>query len=306
MKKIVLCLLVLVLAVTACTAVAEGEWTCPDCGKVNTTKYCTSCGAMHKVWNCPNCGTLNSDAFCGECGAARPDDSAGLRGAWKYDSAFDKTYNLVFKENGEWYINSSEGYFHKGRYTVDAKQFAVWTEGTEKQVFDYRVQDGKMRIYQLGYEFIRSAEPEGFVYPMEGESMIDTLYSGDLVEFRFVREGTLVMRFSLVACQYPKRGDTLFIKRVVGVPGDTVELRDGYLYVNGEQYDEPYINEAYRSGYLNSFKAYTVPDGQYFVMGDHRTNSNDSRSIGALDAEMIIGVATAVNGKPIEQADRDE
>ena len=96
-------------------------------------------------------------------------------------------------------------------------------------------------------------------------------------------------RFDVVICRYPGRGGTNFVKRVVGLPGDTVEVREGYLYVNGVRYDEPYIDEGYRSGWLNSFSPFTVPDGEYFVMGDHRNNSNDSRSIGALERTMIIG-----------------
>ena len=96
-------------------------------------------------------------------------------------------------------------------------------------------------------------------------------------------------RFDVVICRYPGRGDTNFVKRVVGLPGDTIELKEGYLYVNGEKYDEPYINDEYRSGPLNTMSAREVPEGKYFVMGDHRNNSNDSRSVGAIDRDMIIG-----------------
>ena len=96
-------------------------------------------------------------------------------------------------------------------------------------------------------------------------------------------------RFDVVICRYPGRGDTNFVKRVVGLPGDTVELKDGYLYVNGEKYDEPYINDDYRSGPLNTMSARVVPEGKYFVMGDHRNNSNDSRSVGPIDRDMIVG-----------------
>ncbi len=96
-------------------------------------------------------------------------------------------------------------------------------------------------------------------------------------------------RFDVVICRYPGRGATNFVKRVVGLPGDTVEIRDGYLFINGEKYDEPYISDAYRGGRLNTFGPYTVPEGEYFVMGDHRNNSNDSRSQGSLSRDMIIG-----------------
>ncbi len=101
-------------------------------------------------------------------------------------------------------------------------------------------------------------------------------------------------RFDVVICRYPGRGDTNFVKRVVGLPGDTVEIRSGYLYINDQKIDEPYIPDEYRSGYLNSYGPYTVPDDHYFVLGDHRNNSNDSRFLGALPRNMIIGHVTTV------------
>ena len=94
-------------------------------------------------------------------------------------------------------------------------------------------------------------------------------------------------RFDVVICRYPRRGDTNFVKRVVGLPGDTVELRAGYLYVNDVKYDEPYIADEYRDN--EYFGPYTVPEGCYFVMGDHRNNSNDSRAQGPITRDMIMG-----------------
>ncbi len=99
-------------------------------------------------------------------------------------------------------------------------------------------------------------------------------------------------RFDVVICRYPGRGDTNFVKRVVGLPGETVEIRDGYLYIDGVKYEEEFLNDAYRvRGGSNgfSFGPYEVPQGYYFVMGDHRNNSNDSRSIGAITRDSIIG-----------------
>ncbi len=101
-------------------------------------------------------------------------------------------------------------------------------------------------------------------------------------------------RFDVVICRYPGRGDTNFVKRVVGLPGDTVELKDGYLYVNNEKYDEPYIRDEYRSGWLNTFGPCIVPEGHFFVMGDHRNDSNDSRSQGPLPRSMIVGHVRSV------------
>ena len=101
-------------------------------------------------------------------------------------------------------------------------------------------------------------------------------------------------RFDVVICRYPGRGDTNFVKRVVGLPGDTVELREGYLYINNEKIDEPYIQDEYRSGSLNTFGPCTVPEGHFFVMGDHRNDSNDSRSQGPLPRNMIVGHVRSV------------
>ena len=157
-------------------------------------------------------------------------------------------------------------------------------------------------IRAFGFELVR----------VDGESMDNTLANGEIMfvtkydyattwltlpwqddetkeKAARITTGGNPQRFDVVICRYPGRGDTNFVKRVVGLPGETVEIRDGYLYIDGEKYDEPYINDAYRSGYLNQFSSFTVPDGQYFVMGDHRNNSNDSRSIGPIDRNMIVG-----------------
>ena len=152
---------------------------------------------------------------------------------------------------------------------------------------------------------------------VEGQSMDNTLADGEIllvskldytsVWFSFpwqdnsskekaarITAGGDPERFDVVICRYPGRGDTNFVKRVVGLPGDTVEIRSGYLYINNKKYDEPYIPDEYRSGYLNSYGPYTVPDDSYFVLGDHRNNSNDSRSQGALPRDMIIGHVRSV------------
>jgi len=226
---------------------------------------------------------------------------------------------------------------------------------------------------------------------VDGHSMDDTLadgeimfvskfdYSSNWLSFFWQDDATKenAARFTLggnpaindvVVCRYPNRGDTNFVKRVVGLPGDTIELKNGVLYRNGEEQAETFLNDSYRSGSLNEMSAYVVPkkgdkltfeqgNGYYmillngepwdvrstrlfckdpegkdmifankgaeitykgttykkteagfadllktlseteftvdrdyfFLMGDHRNNSNDSRNVGAVDRTMIVG-----------------
>ncbi len=77
-----------------------------------------------------------------------------------------------------------------------------------------------------------------------------------------------------------------YVKRVIGKPGDVLELSDGQLYRNGERLDEPYIKEE-----MNAFVGglWKVPDGHVFVMGDNRNHSDDSRSIGYIPLNHVLG-----------------
>jgi len=86
-----------------------------------------------------------------------------------------------------------------------------------------------------------------------------------------------------------------WVKRVIGLPGDTIELYDGKVYRNGEEIDEPYLDpddtpdyefHSIRGSYDNTI---TVPEGHIFVMGDNRNNSSDSRTIGPVPVENVIG-----------------
>ena len=129
---------------------------------------------------------------------------------------------------------------------------------------------------------------------VDGNSMYPTLKHGEIMivskmDYTF---GGDPDRFDVVICHYPNRGKTNFVKRVVGLPGDTVEVKDGYLIVNGVIYAEKFLHERP----VENFGPVTVPEGKYFVMGDNRNNSNDSRrdAVGMLDRDFIMGKVSAV------------
>lgn len=99
----------------------------------------------------------------------------------------------------------------------------------------------------------------------------------------------------------PKRGDVIifeppdshdedYIKRVIGLPGERVEVRDGKVYINGTPIDEPYIKDAP----ISPYNASVVPPNHLFVMGDNRNGSRDSRSFGMLPIDLIVGKAMLV------------
>src|ERR687885_2146745 len=128
--------------------------------------------------------------------------------------------------------------------------------------------------FALVFGFVRPFVVEAFYIP--SESMVPTLEVGDRV---FVNK--FVYRFS-----QPERGNVVvfksiegdgeeLIKRIVGVPGDEIRVRNGVLFVNNERWEEPYVNDAFPdSSYYGPVR---VPNGEVFVMGDNRGNSRDSR-----------------------------
>ena len=83
-----------------------------------------------------------------------------------------------------------------------------------------------------------------------------------------------------------------YIKRVIAVEGDIVDIKNGYVYVNGEKIDEPYIKEEGITRQMITAMPYTVEEDKFFVMGDNRGASRDSRTIGTINLDQIIGKAS--------------
>jgi len=112
---------------------------------------------------------------------------------------------------------------------------------------------------------------------VDGQSMCDTLQDREVMlvtkpEYIFGEP----QRGDVVICKYPGRTEN-FVKRLMGVPGDTIEVRDNVVYINGEALDEPYLTPS-RNDDGFSMEAMTLGDDEYFVMGDNRDNSHDSRN----------------------------
>jgi signal peptidase I len=113
-----------------------------------------------------------------------------------------------------------------------------------------------------------------------------------------------VRRGDIIVFKYPEEPDRDFIKRVIGLPGETVELRAKKVYINGQPIDEPYVHfltppssdlqEVTSSDVRERFGPVTVPPHQYFVMGDNRDNSQDSRYWGFLPRDYIKGKALVI------------
>ena len=129
---------------------------------------------------------------------------------------------------------------------------------------------------------------------VDGSSMLNTLTDGEyMIATKFDYLLGDPERFDIVICDYPNTSDGMYrVKRVIGLPDETIELRAGELYVDGVHIEQDFDmtpNETY-------FGPYTVPPGHYFVMGDNRNNSKDSRSamVGPLARSEIKGHVRAV------------
>ncbi len=124
-------------------------------------------------------------------------------------------------------------------------------------------------------------------------SMQPTLLEGDRVLInRLVYHFRDPERGDVVVFDSPVQEDEDLVKRVVAVAGDSVAVRGGVLYVNGEPQQEPYLADSPFDG--TDTDEGVVPEGQVFVMGDNRNNSGDSRLFGPIETESIIGAAFAI------------
>ena len=125
---------------------------------------------------------------------------------------------------------------------------------------------------------------------VEGTSMAPELRNSDrLFISKFFFRFEKIQRGEIVVFHYPLDPRKSYIKRVIGLPGDTVSIVRGQVFIDGVPLKEPYVPARYRD--TRSMPPLVVPPDEYFLMGDHRSVSSDSRSFGPVDRDLIYGKA---------------
>jgi signal peptidase I len=128
---------------------------------------------------------------------------------------------------------------------------------------------------------------------VEGTSMMPRLGDQDrLFINKFVYHFESIHRGDVVVFHYPRDPRKSYIKRVIALPGDELRIDDGRTYVNGRLLPEPYVPRKFHDS--RSQDAMVIPPDEYFVMGDHRSISSDSRDFGPVSGELIYGKAAFV------------
>jgi len=128
---------------------------------------------------------------------------------------------------------------------------------------------------------------------VEGTSMLPRLEDRDrLFINKFVYHFESIHRGDVVVFHYPRDPEKSYIKRVIALPGDRLRIDRGEVYVNGKRLLEPYVPEEYRDS--KSAPEMVIPADMYYMMGDHRSISSDSREFGPVDRDLIYGKAVFV------------
>ncbi len=162
----------------------------------------------------------------------------------------------------------------------------------------------KLRYRKLGYLAVEILETFVLIVVMyslvnlltarfvvEGSSMFPTFETGQyIIVSRLNYLLNEPQRGDIVVFHFPNGPQDDYIKRLIGLPGDVVEIRETLVYVNGDQLQENYINEPCSPNMCRDGR-WELAENQYFLMGDNRNHSSDSRSFGAVDRQFIVGEA---------------
>ncbi|MFQ6083070.1 MAG: signal peptidase I [Candidatus Aminicenantia bacterium] len=127
-------------------------------------------------------------------------------------------------------------------------------------------------------------------YRVEGESMEPGLLDNErIIVSKIIYKLREIKRGEVVIFRYPSKPQKYFIKRIIGLPGETVFIEKGDIYVNNQKLNEPYLKSDFKS--QETTPSTFIPSGYYYVLGDHRTSSNDSRNGWLVPRKYIIGKA---------------
>jgi signal peptidase I len=163
------------------------------------------------------------------------------------------------------------------RWTRDMSRFRVWARDIGISVI------ASLIIVTVLYQPVR----------VEGTSMQPGLRDQDrLFIDKFFFRFEKISRGDVIVFHYPRDPEKSYIKRVIALPGDSIFIDHGRVWVNGEPLDEPYVPHRYLD--TRSMPEILIPSDDYFVMGDHRSISSDSRDFGPVDRDLIYGKATFI------------
>jgi signal peptidase I len=163
------------------------------------------------------------------------------------------------------------------RWMRDMSRFRVWARDIGISVI------ASLIIVTVLYQPVR----------VEGTSMQPGLRDQDrLFIDKFFFRFEKISRGDVVVFHYPRDPEKSYIKRVIALPGDSIFIDHGRVWVNDEPLDEPYVPHRYLD--TRSMPEILIPSGDYFVMGDHRSISSDSRDFGPVDRDLIYGKATFI------------
>jgi signal peptidase I len=154
----------------------------------------------------------------------------------------------------------------------------------------------RLWVRDLGISVIASLLIITFLYQpvkVEGTSMLPELRDQDrLFINKFVYRFENIERGDVVVFHYPRDPAKSYIKRVIGLPGDDLRIDQGRVYLNGVELDEAYVPSRFHD--VRSLRETVIPPGEYWVMGDHRSISSDSRDFGPVERGLIYGKAAFV------------
>jgi signal peptidase I len=131
---------------------------------------------------------------------------------------------------------------------------------------------------------------------VRGASMENTLHDSDrLILSSVTYKLRDIERGDIIAFHSIQNQNIDLIKRVIGLPGDSIMIKEGKVYLNGKALNEPYlhsITNVWENGFAKEGESYTIPEGMLYVMGDNRLRSSDSRAFGPVPISEIVGQAT--------------